>query len=92
MFVGEVQFLAGASLGFFPRGPLHTAFHKDRKPARRKERVPARVHWQDGSHSYPVTKLTMEAVSESLSHVQLFATPWAIACQAPLSMEFSRLE
>ena len=29
---------------------------------------------------------------ESLSHVQLFATPWTIACQAPLSMEFSRLE
>ena len=25
-----------------------------------------------------------------LSHVQLFATPWAAACQAPLSMEFSR--
>ena len=27
-----------------------------------------------------------------LSHVQLFATPWATACQAPLSMEFSRQE
>ena len=26
----------------------------------------------------------------SLSHVQLFATPWTVACQAPLSMEFSR--
>ena len=25
-----------------------------------------------------------------LSHVQLFATPWTIASQAPLSMEFSR--
>ena len=25
-----------------------------------------------------------------LSHVQLFATPWTIACQGPLSMEFSR--
>ena len=29
---------------------------------------------------------------KSLSHVQLFATPWTVACQAPLSMEFSRLE
>ena len=29
-------------------------------------------------------------VCVSLSHVQLFATPWMIACQAPLSMEFSR--
>ena len=27
-----------------------------------------------------------------LSHVQLFATPWTIASQAPLSMEFSRQE
>ena len=27
-----------------------------------------------------------------LSHVQLFAAPWIIAHQAPLSMEFSRQE
>ena len=26
------------------------------------------------------------------SHVQLFATPWTVACQAPLSKEFSRKE
>ena len=26
----------------------------------------------------------------SLSHVLLFATPWTVACQAPLFMEFSR--
>ena len=25
-----------------------------------------------------------------LNHVQLFATPWTVACQAPLSVEFSR--
>ena len=24
------------------------------------------------------------------NHVRLFATPWAVACQAPLSMEFSK--
>ena len=28
----------------------------------------------------------------SLSHVQLFAIPWTIALQAPLSMEFSKKE
>ena len=28
----------------------------------------------------------------TLSHIQLFAIPWTIACQAPLSMEFSRQE
>ena len=27
-----------------------------------------------------------------LSHVQLFVTPWTVACQAPQSMEFSRQE
>ena len=26
------------------------------------------------------------------SHVQLFATPWTVTCQAPLSMGFSRQE
>ena len=29
---------------------------------------------------------------KSLSHVQLFATPWTLAYQAPLSMGFSRQE
>ena len=28
----------------------------------------------------------------SFSHVQLFKTPWTVACQAPLSMGFSRPE
>ena len=27
-----------------------------------------------------------------LSHVQLFATPWTVACQDPLTMGFSRQE
>ena len=31
-------------------------------------------------------------VCESSSHVWLSATPWTVACQAPLSMEFSRQE
>ena len=31
-------------------------------------------------------------VCDSLSHVWLFATPWTIPCQAPLTMEFSRQE
>ena len=29
---------------------------------------------------------------KSLSHVRLFATPWAVSYQAPLSMGFSRQE
>ena len=31
-------------------------------------------------------------VCQPLSRVQLFMIPWAVACQAPLSMEFSRQE
>ena len=31
-------------------------------------------------------------VCSSLSHVRLFVTPWTVACQAPLSLEFSRQE
>ena len=30
--------------------------------------------------------------AQSLSHVQLFATPWSVACQVPLSMELSGQE
>ena len=30
--------------------------------------------------------------AQLLSHVQFFVTPWTVACQAPLSMEFSRQE
>ena len=31
-------------------------------------------------------------VSKSLTHVQLFVTPWTVALQAPVSMGFSRPE
>ena len=31
-------------------------------------------------------------LNESVSHVQLFVTPWTVVCQASLSMEFSRQE
>ena len=34
----------------------------------------------------------MKVKVKSLSHVRLFATPWTVALQAPLSMEFSRQE
>ena len=42
-----------------------------------------------------VNKRVQNAVKlkvKSLSHVQLFAIPWTIAYQAPLSMRFSRQE
>ena len=34
----------------------------------------------------------MKVKVKSLSRVQLFATPWTVAYQAPLSMGFSRQE
>ena len=34
----------------------------------------------------------MKVKVKSLSHVRLFATPWTVAYQAPLSMGFSRQE
>ena len=37
-------------------------------------------------------KAIREQQSKSLSYIQLFATLWTVACQAPLSMEFSRPE
>ena len=36
--------------------------------------------------------LDWKVLVTELSRVQLFATPWTVACQAPLSMEFSRQE
>ena len=36
--------------------------------------------------------VVVESENEPLSHVQLFATPWSVACQSLLSMEFSRPE
>ena len=36
--------------------------------------------------------IAFECVLSRLSRVQLFATPWTVTHQAPLSMEFSRKE
>ena len=38
------------------------------------------------------TLVTQLLGAEFLSHVPLFATPWAVVHQAPLFMEFSRQE
>ena len=47
--------------------------------------------WQ--ADSLPMYHLQRSDVTwKSLSGVWLFATPWTVACQAPLSMEFCRQE
>ena len=40
----------------------------------------------------PDTTKCLEGKGITLRHVRLFVTPWTVACQAPLSMEFSRQE
>ena len=37
-------------------------------------------------------KVKVKVKVKSLSSVRLFATPWTVACQGPLSMGFSRQE
>ena len=55
--------------------------------------------WQ-GPHLYPMWSLypnlhipflcnSVHVLTRALSHIQLFVTPWTVARQAPLSMEFS---
>ena len=45
----------------------------------------------DGPRSYHAKRKERKKV-QLLSHVWLFVTPWTVACQAPLSTEFSREE
>ena len=37
-------------------------------------------------------QMLIDIPAQSLSRVRLFATPWTVAHQAPLSVEFSRQE
>ena len=42
---------------------------------------------------HPLCRKDFIKIVKAISHVRLFATPWtAVACQASLSMEFSRQE
>ena len=45
-----------------------------------------------GGAVFPPCYLKVEVKVKSLSCVWLFATPWTVARQAPLTMEFSRQE
>ena len=50
----------------------------------------------DLTEAEDIKKMWQECIEvskvKSLNHVQLFVTPWTVACQAPLSMGFSRQE
>ena len=40
----------------------------------------------------PIANIIVKVKVKSLSHVRLFATPWTVAYNAPLFVEFSRQE
>ena len=46
--------------------------------------------WSDGTVLSWLGVVKLIYVCQSLSRVRLFATPWTVACQAPLSIEFSK--
>ena len=43
-------------------------------------------------YCHPAFLIYMQSSVQALSHFQLFATPWTVACQALPSMGFYRLE
>ena len=45
---------------------------------------------EKGSRASVLSSVHVGTVLSHFNHVQLFATPWTVAHQAPLSMEFSR--
>ena len=45
--------------------------------------------WGNWGSKFRQNLAKKEKVNVLLSHVQLFGTPWTVACQAPLSMGFS---
>ena len=73
-------------MGIFALGPLNNLKMEERhllqKIPWRREQIPTPVFWPGEFHGLYEVK--------SLSCVQLFATPWTVACQAPPSMRSSR--
>ena len=51
-----------------------------------------RPQWSPGIISLMYLFPDIKVYAQSFSHVQLFVTPWTVACQALLSKEFSRQE
>ena len=53
--------------------------------------MPDLPHLENPRHLLTISSVVPPpGLMDTVSHVQLFAAPWTIACQAPLSMEFFR--
>ena len=48
--------------------------------------------WKKSLYNTMYFKVYAAVCARLFSHVSLFATPWTVACQAPLSTEFSKQE
>ena len=54
--------------------------------------TPERRSWKVLSYNHLPQPFLLACMLSHFSRVRLFATPWTVACQGPLSMEFSRPE
>ena len=62
-----------------------------------KERGPGRTFWETLSLALEMTMIfylfaIIYCIAQSPSHIRFFLTPWTVAHQATLSLEFSRQE
>ena len=51
---------------------------------------PCPLHWQDFQPLDDQESYSVFMYAQSLSHIQFFANPWTVVCQAPQSMGYSR--
>ena len=72
-----------SGLPFPPPGDLPKPGIEPGSPALQADSLPAELQGKP---------IEWHTCAQSLSHIQLFATPWIAARQAPLSMGFSRQE
>ena len=79
-------------LGGEPRRHDHLPLNASMCTTQEYRRSSEKPHLSTTSKKIDNSLLLSNTHAKSLSHVQLFATPWTAACQAPRSMGFSKQE
>ena len=74
--------------------PGSSALQTDAFPSKPlgKPRIPKKGNAKECSNYRTIALISQDSKVKLLSHVQVFATPWTVAYQAPPSMGFSRQE